>query len=625
MRQHGGSSASVLWGTRFDPQGRRAGRLVESAADAPPGPNNELSATTHLGGVDTKADSRKLLPDPPGFRHFLKPQPRLDDCFTLDGKLFDPSNEADWARAQDLMGKLAQLCMVAPVAPTSRDNRDVPSGYTYLLQLVAHDLVHSSVLLSRNNNRLFAFGNVRDMPLRLETVYGGGPGQCPHAYQSDLDFRHRLRLGQTRQATLNNGKYALDPKSLRDVARGTAGTAVDGAVDKYSEPCIADPRNDSHAIISQLVTVFHILHNEIEDRMNCGGHISPLKDRIANVERLFIAAHIACVLIYRAIIRHDMLPKILHNDVRRAYESKTLKPTDAAASSYEWRAPIELTHGFLRFAHAMIRAHYSLNERTNFPTDESGKDGKAFTIADVLRQGSGHAVSRMPFELKWLVDWKRFFGVGAVNFSALISPLGNPGLEVGIQATDKSKILIERDLLSSLAVQPLSIRTIAKALPESHQSFLSSSPFLRFNDPTNCNTTEPPPWYGPMSEWLTSQNDRRGRPMTPNDIHTLANDPPIPFFVRFEAEQDPDIRGKHLGVLGSIVVADVIYGIFQNDPIVGIDTDDKLQEQLRNLAKTLFGADTSEPSTVFEFIGEMSTFCQLMTFLGDKITYPSHE
>jgi hypothetical protein len=128
-----------------------------------------------------------------------------------------------------------------------------------------------------------------------------------------------------------------------------------------------------------------------------------------------------------------------------------------------------------------------------------------------------------------------------------------------------------------------------------------------------------------MSEWLTSQNDRRGRPMTPNDIHTLANDPPIPFFVRFEAEQDPDIRGKHLGVLGSIVVADVIYGIFQNDPIVGIDTDDKLQEQLRNLAKTLFGADTSEPSMVFEFIGEMSTFCQLMTFLGDKITYPSHE
>src|SRR5581483_12163199 len=108
-------------------------------------------------------------------------------------------------------------------------------------------------LLSRANDRLFAFANVRDMPLRLETVYGGGPAQCPYAYQSDAGYRHRLRVGQTRKSGVSNGPAALDPNTLRDLARGTAGTASDPAAGTYSEPCVADLRNDSHAIISQLV------------------------------------------------------------------------------------------------------------------------------------------------------------------------------------------------------------------------------------------------------------------------------------------------------------------------------------------------------------------------------------
>src|SRR5262249_59813687 len=47
---------------------------------------------------------------------------------------------------------------------------------------------------------------------------------------------------------------------------------------------------------------------------------------------------------------------------------------------------------------------------------------------------------------------------------------------------------------------------------------------------------------------------------TPADIETLSNDPPLPFFVLFEAMQQPEARGLHLGPLGSIIVAEVIFG-----------------------------------------------------------------
>src|SRR5258708_15384087 len=127
MQQHGGNPASVLW--RMQVELARAGRTIDlkSTGSSPP-----------------------LAPDPAGFRHFF-PDATPNDRITLDGKQFDPSDQNAWKRAEALMAKLAQLCMVAPAAPTSRENPALQSGYTYLLQVVAHDIVHISVLLSRAN------------------------------------------------------------------------------------------------------------------------------------------------------------------------------------------------------------------------------------------------------------------------------------------------------------------------------------------------------------------------------------------------------------------------------------------------------------------------------------------
>jgi hypothetical protein len=55
-----------------------------------------------------------------------------------------------------------------------------------------------------------------------------------------------------------------------------------------------------------------------------------------------------------------------------------------------------------------------------------------------------------------------------------------------------------------------------------------------------------------------------------------------------EAGVDPKIEGRHLGVLTSIVVADVFYGIFQYDRILDVDGNQDLAGQLQHVSNSVF-------------------------------------
>ena len=54
--------------------------------------------------------------------------------------------------------------------------------------------------------------------------------------------------------------------------------------------------------------------------------------------------------------------------------------------------------------------------------------------------------------------------------------------------------------------------------------------------------------------------------LTAADIETLSNDPPLPFFILFEAMHQSQTEGLHLGLLGSIIVSEVIFGALASDP-----------------------------------------------------------
>ena len=101
------------------------------------------------------------------------------------------------------------------------ENPLIPSGYTYLLQFVAHDLVHSAIPLSVAGGLGGGTANARRTPLRLETLFGSGPVGSPHIYALDApndDRRTKLRLGRMRWKENEPGTGC----PFRDIARTRA-------------------------------------------------------------------------------------------------------------------------------------------------------------------------------------------------------------------------------------------------------------------------------------------------------------------------------------------------------------------------------------------------------------------
>jgi len=142
----------------------------------------------------------------PGFRHFLR-TPLPSQRFRAFG--VDPlESPALQPRLRGLMHRLsrrmdAEICWPRhdKEAAEHWENSRIPSGYTYLLQFVAHDLVHSAIPLSVAGTLGAGTANARRMPLRLETLFGSGPVGSPHIYALDApndDRRTKLRLGRMR-------------------------------------------------------------------------------------------------------------------------------------------------------------------------------------------------------------------------------------------------------------------------------------------------------------------------------------------------------------------------------------------------------------------------------------------
>jgi hypothetical protein len=577
-----------------------------------------------------KQESPTLSASFSGFCHFIA-DPSPEQRFTLKGKEFDPSSQEQWNEAERLMRSLAFFIRHAP-KPTAPDNGNpkVPSGYTYFAQLIAHDLVHSSMALSHNNGHIYGLRNVRDTPLRLETIYGGGPTECPHAYQPEGDvpcpaaatpFRVRMRLGEARPNPDDNSPRDL----LKDIARGSI-AGNDSKSSGYTEALIGDPRNDSHAILSQLVVVFHRLHNTIVRKLHESNSLKPTGDCFADAQRIFIAAQTACVLVYRNIIRCDLLPRILHPNVLMAYKepARFVGPRNVK-TFHDWHIPVEFANGFFRFPHAMIRPRYLFNVQPS----AQGPAEHRFSIGAILDRTSEKSPTKMPLEEMWLIDWDYFFGVRTddprfnevdqrVNRSILIGPWSE--VSIGSDGDKADGGLIARDLLSSIAMRPWSVRALVDRLrrDKDRAALLDQSPILA----SGPKTGDGPPWAASIREWLSKQSEAAGQQfsLTPKEIEDLANDPPIPFFVRFEAVAETAGSGQHLGILGSMVIADVIYGILQHDELVGVGGFASLEEQLADLS-SIMTREASGPN-IFRFLfefpgsrGEISDFVSLLSFL----------
>lgn len=245
----------------------------------------------------------------------------------------------------------------------------IPAGYTYLSQLLGHD-IGSSVELSSvphvtRGNAIGAVSilgpnryNLIDNPLTLETVYGPGPLMLSHVYDP---------------ATM---LFRLTPRArLARVYRRSGDSLADS--DRQPIRALYDERNRDTLMLHELAVAWMQFHNLCARQLMAKGW-KPLAAYV------IVRSH--SVHVWHTIVENDILPRFLHPEIA------AMAPQDLAS---EWQLDeTTLLHGLFRAFHAMPLAAYHL-----------GRDGM-HNLADLLK--AGFAVSEA--EATWSIDWPLFFG-----------------------------------------------------------------------------------------------------------------------------------------------------------------------------------------------------------------------
>ncbi|SDN76182.1 Animal haem peroxidase [Afipia sp. GAS231] len=544
----------------------------------------------------------------PGFRHFLHtPLPsqrfRAFGMDPLESPVLQP-------RLRGLMHRLSRRMDAEIAWPWPDDdeavkrweNPGIPSGYTYLLQLVAHDLVHSAIPLSVAGTLGAGTANARRAPLRLETLFGSGPVGSPHIYALDApndDRRTKLRLGRMRWK--ENEPATGCP--FRDIARTGAEnvTGIDRSIAgmrvALTEALVADPRNDDHAVMSQLTALFALLHNSLIDHVRRQERSLGPNARFGAAYKRFLCAREAVTAIYHNILRKDLMQKVTHPTIYAAYSGPApnfIDRPDQSAGDFltgDWQIPFEFSHGAFRFGHAMVRPEYNINDLSN-------QD-----LYNTLEKTSANDPVNMPLDETWMIRWSHFFRINGSkpNFSRRIGPylsdgLGNDQIFPAFDETERVGLLY-RDLLGAGLAGMWSVDALIAEIAARRPHFIALSRLLFDRDYR----------VSQLREWLAAA-PAYGK-LTDEDIETLSNDPPLPFFILFEAMRQPGAEGLRLGPLGSIMVSEVIFGALAGD--LRSSSGDSLTDQLADLSLEHY------PANFFQDIPDISSMAQLVEFTAD--------
>jgi Animal haem peroxidase len=461
------------------------------------------------------------------------------------------------------------------------ENPHLPSGYTYLMQLVAHDLVATSFPISVFQDATAGARNSRAAALRLETIYGDGPLAAPLIYAPDAnshDTRTALRLGPTQEHATEHGRREV----LRDIARMPSLDA--GSRGLPTEPLIADPRNDDTPILAQLTALFHILHNAILDLLPEADSRINTKSRWEAAYRRFVCARGAVTLIYRRIIREDLLPRILDPEIHARYATHRPPFVDVD----DGRVPLEFSHAVFRFGHAMVRSRYRMTDSAVRP----------FELDEVLRHTSLDNPLDMPLNKRWIIQWSHFFGIDGKrpNFAQRIGPHFSPYFTSAFPKIDSGRSgLAYRDLIGESFLDLWTVPGLIAAIDARAPGLLADSRLLARHA-----------YRDAIRDYLAA----KPVDLSATDIETLAADPPLSFFTVFEAAGEPG-AGFRLGRLGSVLVAEVIFAALARDPVIGEGPGLSLAAGLQTLSRHVYGAD------FLSEVPEISTMSELIGFIAE--------
>jgi len=419
--------------------------------------------------------------------------------------------------------------------------------------------------------------------------------------------RTKLRLGRMRW----KDKAVEAGCPFRDIARTPAEnvTGIDRSIAgkrvALTEALIADPRNDDHAIMSQLTALFSLLHNGLIDIVRRGEPTAGPNANLGAAYNRFLCARGALTLIYHNIIRKDLMRRVLHPTIYAAYCGATPNFIDRPTNSKGgvgiwsmqdgegWQIPLEFSHGAFRFGHAMVRPEYVINDLSTHDLNKT------------LEKTSANDPVNMPLDATWIIRWSRFFEIkgSRPNFSRRIGPylsdgLGNDQIFPAVDQTNRVGLLY-RDLLGAALAGLWSVNAMIAEIAMRRPQLIGSSRLL----------ADRPYRVGQLRQWLASETAYGG--LNSEDIETIANDPPLPFFILFEAMQQPRSEGLCLGPLGSIIVSEVVFGALADNELPAGRGASSLTEALAELSTEYY------PTNVFDEVPEIERMDQLVELTAE--------
>lgn len=422
--------------------------------------------------------------------------------------------------SSDALEGIADAMLDDVPSSAAGDNKQIPAGYTYFGQFIDHDITRDVTPIELARADPLRLKNFRTPTLDLDSLYGGGPEVSPHLYARDranFELRPEFLIG-TASASRNIPTGQI-PDLPNDIPRNSVGRAL-----------IGDERNDENLLVAQTHLLFLKFHNAIVAMLRRDGVAEKL---------LFEEAQRLTTWHYQWLVLYDFVDRLTEQGFVDRIRHQGRKFYRFKKRPY---MPVEFSVAAFRLGHSMVRSEYHFNRifepegLTKATLDHlfafTGRSGRI--VGELAPTGSTPPGPVAALPSNWVVDWRRFYDLGAdgvtLNLSRRIDPFIAGPLHTLPEFSGRESKLPFRNLKRGVQQGLPSGQAIARAmrLPE----------------------------LAPEQVGVGSDGD------VVQQVG-LAEETPLWFYILKEAEQFHN--GLRLGPVGSTIVAESMLGFVHGD------------------------------------------------------------